>query len=202
MKEILNFKSGISKFRSFFKNRKKEPLYVFLHVPKCAGSTIRTHIVKNFKKNQFVFAYSYSKRKQNKWPIEDYIKFLTQKEKDNLKIIIGHKLCYGIHDLFKNREVRYITFVREPCESFISKYNYFKGVINDIHPARKEVVKSLKKELTKNNKEVSFEDWYLSHILTMKRVTIASIGVFFNIPRNRIKKQLKTIIKKWTLSFL
>ncbi|GAI20235.1 unnamed protein product, partial [marine sediment metagenome] len=112
-------------------NKKKEPLYIFLHVMKTGGTTIREHIVENFRKEEYLFLYL------NKYPflrekkdIKHYISSLTKKRRDKLKIIFGHRSYYGLHELFPDREVRYIAFLRNPIDRIISHYNFQRENLN------------------------------------------------------------------------
>ena len=160
---------------------KKEPLYVFLHVFKCAGSSIRKHVEDNFDRGEFFLTYGYEspsliKRKG----IKKYINSLTDKQKNKLKIILGHTTYYGIHEFFPNREVRYITFLRDPIKRAISHYNFRRQRFDKIlirkeflvdsvkHSTFKKNLRRLKKleekfkiEFFKNKNLRSFYEWYL-----------------------------------------
>ena len=159
----------------------KKPLYVFLHVFKCAGSSIRKHVEDNFDEGEFFLTYGYEspfliKRKG----IKKYINSLTNKQKNKLKIILGHTSYYGIHKLFPNREVRYVTFLRDPIKRAISHYNFRRQRFDKIlirkeflvdsvkHSTFKKNLRRLKKleknfkiEFFKNKNLRSFSGWYL-----------------------------------------
>ncbi len=106
-------------------NKKKEPLYIFLHVMKTGGTTIREHIVKNFRKEKYLFLYANIRPfLREKEDIRKYIRALTREQKGKLKIIFGHCSYYGLDKLFPDREVRYIAFLRNPANKIISQYNF------------------------------------------------------------------------------
>lgn len=122
----------------------KNALYIFLHMPKCAGSTFRCHIEQNFKKEEIIEFYNrpnydpinkildlpnYRKR------VEVYLSSLTKEQIDKIKVIYEHWVPYGIHKFF-NKTPRYITFLRNPVERVISDYNslttrYFDKSLKD-----------------------------------------------------------------------
>lgn len=124
---------------------KDKYLYIFLHIPKCGGTTFYHHILQNFKKEEILvlhenffsmeesiyeaakhkdgYEWLKQKRKVYKKKFEDYIYNLPNTEKDKIKIIYGHYIYYGIHKYF-NKIPRYITFVRNPIYRTVSLYNF------------------------------------------------------------------------------
>ena len=106
------------------KNRKSEPLYIFLHMPKCAGTTFRTHIEANLTREETLALYvNIDKRFRDRDYLQEYIGSLPQSRKNSLKLIYGHEVHYGIHE-WLGREGLYFTFLREPVARTISWYNY------------------------------------------------------------------------------
>lgn len=101
----------------------KKPLYIFLHMPKCAGSTFRVHIQQNLKSNEYIAFYNEKNMHYSKSDVFTKIMSLSSEEKDRLKIIYGHEVYYGLHKYF-NRPVRYIVFCRELISRILSFYNY------------------------------------------------------------------------------
>jgi len=115
---------------------KDNTLYVFLHIPKCAGTTLKYHILKNFKKHEIIHLYKerFFNVKTKKYDYFDneldmklYLNSLSEKQKQKIKVIYGHRAYYGIHKLF-NRPVRYITLIREPFSVIKSLYNQKRRV--------------------------------------------------------------------------
>lgn len=107
-------------------------LYIFLHMPKCAGSTFTYHVRQNLHPHEYLDFYAsdfcfdthrlgiyYLQKAQQR------MQKLTKEQKSRVKIIFGHGIPYGIHKLFP-QECRYITFVRNPMKRTISSYNFQK----------------------------------------------------------------------------
>lgn len=95
---------------------KKKPLYIFLHIPKTGGSTFSVHLMENLHQEDFLnttqLRYKFDLRKVNSL------------DKNKIKVILGHASYYGIHKLFKNREPKYIIFLRDSAERIVSSYNF------------------------------------------------------------------------------
>ena len=102
---------------------KKRPLYVFYHIPKCAGSTFTYHLKKNLKSNECLETYIDEGCFNTRQEIEDHLRSLPEEKKEKIHVIYGHHLYYGVHSLFE-RFVRYITFFRHPVDRTVSHYNY------------------------------------------------------------------------------
>lgn len=124
----------------------KKILYVFMHVPKCGGSTFAEHLRLNFKAEETVCLYPLQRthyplpgyeflRGQN--AIRNYLELLPGAAKEAVKVICGHGVYYGVHEHF-SRPARYITFLRNPVSRMLSDYNmglylfdlFKKGTIN------------------------------------------------------------------------
>src|SRR3989344_1068676 len=131
----------------------KDTLYIFLHIPKCAGSTFEYHIRNNFKKEEiielnesFIAPYLQGKsiaflsykeknkiKKQCFEKFKNYIDELSDDQKNRIKVIYGHYVFYGIHT-FLNKNPRYVTFIRNPISMILSAYNflvlnYYRGIL-------------------------------------------------------------------------
>ncbi|MAH06851.1 hypothetical protein CMI38_01210 [Candidatus Pacearchaeota archaeon] len=131
----------------------KDPLYVFIHVPKCAGTTIRENIIRNFDESEVLQLYG------NVFPfltdigeIRDYLESLGNK--DIIKVIFGHWAFYGIHELFPNRDVRYVLFLRDPVSRTISHYNWDRGRYFNLDDITK------KKVFPEGKGDFSFSSWF------------------------------------------
>ncbi|MEK6934678.1 MAG: sulfotransferase family 2 domain-containing protein [Nanoarchaeota archaeon] len=129
----------------------QELLYIFLHVPKTGGLTVRNHIVNNFRKDKILELYSYQGRKQ----VINRIKHL--KNKDDIQVIIGHGAYYGIHKLF-NKKYRYILFLRHPVDRMISNYNFQITRLSDKTIDPRDLERA-RKSMVKSNKTISLEKY-------------------------------------------
>ncbi len=128
-------------------NNSNEYLYVFLHIPKCAGSTFLKHIQKNFDSDEAIEIDKLTLDLLKKYSeAEDYLKVLnkhfskySEEEKNKVKIIYGHTAAWGVHKIF-NKKARYFTFVSDPLKRTASFYNYYKMLyLNANETERKNV---------------------------------------------------------------
>jgi len=158
------------------KNRKiknKEPLYIHLHMPRTGGTTIGTHIRNNHKKEEVLSLDFYRNRSLRSNKIaHNFLMKLNKEEKSKIKYIIGHGVFYGVHKFFKDRDVRYITFLRNPLDRTISTYNHMINRLNKINNKeyvdkcpkefRKFIlaeIKYFKKAVVKNGNYISFKEF-------------------------------------------
>ena len=147
--------------------RPKEPLYIFCHVPKCGGTTIRAHLNLNFPRSEKLSLYDIDlKTREDKQRIPAITKteIMTYvakkiKQKPHLKAIWGHQVYYGLHELFPEREVRYVTFLRHPVSRIVSEYNHKVMALQGERPLRITFKDSLPKNITKEGKIIPFRDW-------------------------------------------
>ena len=112
------------------KNRKEDFLYIFVHIPKCAGTTLAKHIELNYKDEEVLSLHLWHNKSQIDFKglkiedgVEKYLQNMPQEKKDKIKVIYGHDVFFGMHKHFKKR-ARYITFVRNPLNRAVSLYNY------------------------------------------------------------------------------
>jgi len=95
-------------------------IYVFAHIPKAAGSSLRYVFKKNFRNVYELKGYKNKKELAR-----------LQKKPDRIKesaLLIGH-IPHGIHNYLKT-EVQYITMLRNPIHRVVSNYNY---ILNSPH---------------------------------------------------------------------
>lgn len=87
-------------------------LPIFVHIPKTAGSTLRTLITANYAPHQVLNLYGD--------PKEILAKAATHIGKTlNHRLIQGHT-PYGTHRFLGLRTARYFTFLRDPIDRFLS----------------------------------------------------------------------------------
>ena len=161
-------------------------LYIFIHVPKCAGTTIYSHIEEQYKSKSLVRLYNLEvlKHLENKYGdlnkyitekgikerwqifkkdwIADMIESMSETQRDSVRIIYGHLVYYGIHELF-NKEARYFSFLREPISRTISHYNFHLSL-----PLVER--KKFFKVMRKNGERIPFEEWVENHPVACNRM--------------------------------
>jgi hypothetical protein len=118
----------------------KKSLYLYFHIPKCAGSTFLNHIQNNLDLHEYLEIYLGKNKSpqpsfRNRAEVDRYLVRLSGAERERIKIICGHDLYEGIHRHFPNQSSRYITFLRNPVERTVSHYNhnvdeYQAGILN------------------------------------------------------------------------
>jgi hypothetical protein len=91
---------------------------VFLHIPKCAGTSFRDILLRRVRSDQVFSIYQdISKRAEQ-------IKRMSEDRRRNIKLVLGH-FNYGVHEYFP-QPFSYITFLRHPLDMMVSHY-YFRG---------------------------------------------------------------------------
>jgi len=133
-----------------------KPLYIFLHIHKCAGSTLKGNLIENLLSDEILtLYYDENKKLTTKTEVNNYIRSLGETQKEKIKAIIGHQAYYGIHKLFPGREVRYVTFLREPINRVISQYNFHRMQLKN-----NKILDIYKPYIYQNNKILEFDEWF------------------------------------------
>jgi len=112
-----------------------KPLYIFLHIPRTAGTTITHHIARNFTPEETLRLYPdelgmlnsnkrYYSQSDYKEMINSYVSRIPKKQKNNIKIIFGHYVYKGIEKYF-DKDPYFFTVVRDPVNRAISSYNFW-----------------------------------------------------------------------------
>lgn len=136
-------------------------LYIFIHVPKCAGSTLSYHLRENLRPGEF-FPAHYSRignaRREDSrlFTREDLVGHLFSLEnKDAVKAAAGHLAYYGMHECF-GRPARYVTFLRHPVARTVSHYNFLRTRLG----SNRYLTPGLREDLMGDNGEpLGFEAW-------------------------------------------
>ena len=105
------------------KDVKSETFYLFLHIPKTAGTTLR-HIIDDQYGQENVLTYY----NQNSNHLLDNLEALLM-VKPQYKALIGH-YYFGVHAKFRF-PATYITFLRHPVARTISQYKeWLRNLVN------------------------------------------------------------------------
>src|SRR3954464_71276 len=106
-------------------SKAKEP-FLFLHIPKTAGSTFQSIINGQYR---FKKAYNFYGAKENReW------EKLSDEEKIKFKVVKGH---FDFSESFYPGKCTYFTFFRDPAKRIISHYHYMGS--SETHAFYKEM---------------------------------------------------------------
>ena len=105
------------------------PFYLFIHIPKAAGTTLRSIVDCQFGREHVLTYYN----QPNRHLLDNLDAVLTVNRND-YKALIGH-YSFGVHDSL-NHPAQYITFLREPVSRAVSSYyeNLKTNTANFSHP--------------------------------------------------------------------
>lgn len=101
----------------------ERPIVVFTHIPKTSGTSFRKSLVEPNVPAELIYPYPGARR------------FLVERRRARA-FIWGH-VPYGVHVALR-REVRYVTFLRDPIDRAVSFYHFAKDSDPQqyVHPAR------------------------------------------------------------------
>lgn len=106
-------------------NDGSRPLWIFLHVPKCGGTTLKAHLERHFTMDEQLVEFSDWGRRYRRNHGRPEFADRSPQERACAEILAGHQLDYGVHRLVPGvRTPRYFTVVRDPAERCVSLYNF------------------------------------------------------------------------------
>lgn len=101
------------------RKRDGEKAIFFLHIPKCAGTTITEEILKRrYEPREMIVFYEHGTN-----VLIDRLKKMSRRKQERIKCIAGH-YAFGIHRYYTGRPISYITVLRDPVDRVISHYYY------------------------------------------------------------------------------
>jgi len=144
-----------------------QPVYVFLHIQKCGGTTLIKHIEKNFSANERVkFTPELIGVDISKAKYKDFLKAATKViesmpywKKAKIKVIYGHFVPYGLAKIL-GKEVRYVTFLRNPVDRVFSFYDHYKTLYDKECPEVRDGKRFYTYGFLVNGKEPDFVKWF------------------------------------------
>ena len=140
---------------------------LFLHMPKCAGSSMRKVLKQKFKNNyikDYQTFHKLTKEEQNKF-ILDSIESPKTVNKD--AFVFGHfyPVKYLGKDNFNKNEFRLITFLRDPLERLASHYSFWTNSQKNHYLWRKMTNENWTfKEFCLSEEMKNFYSQYLIHV--------------------------------------
>ena len=108
----------------------KEPVVIFVHIPKTAGTTLRHIIQHQFKPNNIFEFYNLEKRQNRVTTGVEKLKSLSDSQKNAIKFVSGHA-GFGLHQ-FLQQPYTYITVLRDPVARIISYYHFLQKRESDL----------------------------------------------------------------------
>lgn len=99
------------------------PQLFFVHIPKCAGTSVLKSISRIGSRRIVVLSESPRSKEQAYGDLHRLLKSRRQKIEE-IDIVIGHDVFHGLH-AGSQRPPIYLTILRDPVERYISHYRYF-----------------------------------------------------------------------------
>ena len=109
-----------------------EYYYVFLHVPKAGGTTLKDIIAKNYPPQHCVHSHAPE-------TIKNSSMLFSQNQNTPLNVIMGHQhMSSLLYQLLLERPIVNFTMFREPARRIISHFNFIKRGVSPT-PAREQI---------------------------------------------------------------
>jgi hypothetical protein len=102
--------------------RTGDPLHLFVHIPKCAGSTVEAFVARNFPGR---YLYPLRIRAPARLLGRPHYRIAPQPiDHDKIDFVVGHYFGRSIIRQFPGRTPRAATLLRHPINRIFSHYNY------------------------------------------------------------------------------
>lgn len=112
--------------------RQIDPVYVFLHIPKTAGTSLVQMMKQQLPPGEYLDLYGVNRTTD---VLVRDLAALSPERKAKIRFAAGHQVWYGIHEAL-GRPARYITFLRSPVARVLSCYRMMRrDPTNGFHAA-------------------------------------------------------------------
>ncbi len=115
-----------------FARREANPLYVFLHIPKTAGTSLVQMMKAALGPGEYLDLYGVNRTTD---VLVRDLAALSPERKAQIKFAAGHQVWCGIHEAL-GRPARYITFLRSPVSRVLSCYRMMRRDVSNGFNAR------------------------------------------------------------------
>jgi len=99
-------------------------LFVFVHIPKTGGQTLRNHFIKYLAfHEEFIHLGPYGMAdatRRGLLPFEER----PVEDRQRARVVLGHYVTHLSYTLVPGKTPRHVTFLREPAEMLVSYYNF------------------------------------------------------------------------------
>lgn len=142
-----------------------DKVYIFIHIPKTAGTTLRYHFQKHLiDQSEFIhFANKGNKIAKDRGLLPYEQRSIA--ERNEAKVILGHNVDINTKNLISEKETVELVIFRNPKEWIISRYNqYANSKLLNSHPYL------CYEEWLKIEKIQSQFDWFLINYCKLKQI--------------------------------
>lgn len=134
-----------------------QPITFFLHLPKTAGTTFRSHVESSLARDQVLMLYQGRDGGLATRAVAcARVAGLSPEQKARLRVVFGHLVFGEMRDALPERPARFVTFLREPVAHAVSRYYFGLKTLGTVQRFRSQ---KFARELTKDGKPVSMEAW-------------------------------------------
>jgi hypothetical protein len=100
----------------------ERPVYLFCHIPKCAGSTVKLHMIEHAPERSLKSRRRHGFMRDITGDYTDIER--TQIDPETIDFVGGHSLSQSVLKAFPGRPVRPIVLIRDPLSLAVSFYNH------------------------------------------------------------------------------
>jgi len=136
------------------RGRQLDRMYLFLHIPKCAGTSVIQALSAVSSNRRLIVSKSPGSKSQ---AMLDLQQELTTRNIDpnQLELIMGHDVFFGMHEISRQTPY-YFTFLREPIGRYISHFRYLADCAVDPQHSLHEYAKEI---MIESGQLLSFENY-------------------------------------------